>query len=643
MHPTPEELQAIGSLSEQKLLRIVTENARVGLVILDPDRRYVYANSTYSEMLGLPSRLGGQRLSDVLSDVYEGQVRRRLDRALAGERVAYELRRVIRDEERHFSVRLEPTTVDGAVAFVVVVITDITEQKRAEEERLFQQTMLMTERELTLDAILVVDEHGKVLSYNRRFAKMWEIPPDVVATRVDATLLQSVRDLAKDPAGFMARVQQLYGDPKEESNDEVELKDGRVLERYSAPMRDSTGRHYGRVWYFRDVTGRRKLEQQYHQAQKMEAVGRLAGGIAHDFNNMLTLILAYCQLLMDDLGANDPMRSDIQEIFDAGEAAARLTRQLLSFSRKQIIEPKSLDVNEVIGHARGLLARVVGDNVRVTVNLGSGLPAVFADSGQVEQVLVNLAMNASDAMPDGGTLTIETARVELDEEYCRMHPSVSPGAYVALSVRDTGVGMSDEVQARLFEPFFTTKEVGKGTGLGLATLHGIVTRNRGNVEVRSEVGRGSTFIVYFPPAPEQKLPDAKSEVARPVTGESILVVEDAEGLRGLARKILLKQGYHVMVAANAVEAAQLFEQDEKIDLVLTDVIMPGRTGPDLMRDLVARRPNLKVVYMSGYAEDAISHQGVLDPGIAFLQKPFTAETLSKKIREVLNPGSARAR
>jgi len=633
-------LRAIGSLSEHKLLRIVTENACVGLVILDPDRRYVYANSTYSEMLGLPSGLGGQRLSDVLSDVYEEQVRPRLDRAFAGERVAYELRRMIGDEERHFSVRLEPTTVEGAVAFVVVVITDVTDQKRAEDERRFQQTMLMTERELTLDAILVVDEHGKVLSYNSRFAKMWEIPPDVLATRVDAILLQSVRDRLQDPVAFMARVQQLYKDPEEESNDEVELKDGRVLERYSAPMRDSNGRHYGRVWYFRDVTGRRKLEQQYHQAQKMEAVGRLAGGIAHDFNNMLTLILAYCELLLGDLHPNDPRRSDIQQIYNAGEGAARLTRQLLSFSRKQIIEPKALDVNEVISNARGLLGRIVGENVNVAVNLGGELPAIFADSGQVEQVLVNLAMNASDAMPNGGTLTIETANVDLDEHYCALHPSVQPGTYVALTLSDTGAGMSADVQARLFEPFFTTKDIGKGTGLGLATVHGIVTRNGGHVDVRSEVGRGSTFVVYFPPAPVQKVPEATAPAAQPVAGKTILIVEDAEGLRGLTRKILLKQGYHVMVAANAAEATQLFEQHETIDLVLTDVVMPGKSGPELMRDLLLRRPHLKVVYMSGYSEDAISHHGVLDPGIAFLQKPFTADTLGKKVREVLDPGSS---
>jgi two-component system cell cycle sensor histidine kinase/response regulator CckA len=389
-----------------------------------------------------------------------------------------------------------------------------------------------------------------------------------------------------------------------------------------------------------DVTERHTLEEQYHQAQKMEAIGRLAGGVAHDFNNLLTAILGYCELLLTDLDPDDPRQGDIVEIQKAGESGAGLTRQLLAFSRKEIIAPTLFDLNGVVADMRAILGRIIGEDVTVVLALWPEPAPVRADRGQVEQIVMNLAVNARDAMPGGGTLTIETANVELDEHYAATHLSVKPGPYVALTVTDTGTGMTPEVQARLFEPFFTTKQLGKGTGLGLATVHGLVAQSGGSVHVDSEVGKGTSFTTYFPRADaEGVLSDAPPIAARRLAGtgtETVLVVEDVEGLRELAKRLLERQGYAVLVAASAEEALRLFQQHASIDVLLTDVVMPGATGPELTRLLVAQRPELKVIYMSGYTEDAIVHQGVLDPGIAFLQKPFTSETLGRKIREVLD-------
>ncbi len=387
-----------------------------------------------------------------------------------------------------------------------------------------------------------------------------------------------------------------------------------------------------------DVTEHRALEEQYHHAQKMEAIGRLAGGVAHDFNNLLTAILGYGELLLSDLEPDDPHRPDIAEIQKAGASATALTRQLLAFSRKQIIEPTLLDLNVVVADMQSMLGRIIQEDVKVVLALRPEPARVRADRGQVEQIVMNLAVNARDAMPEGGTLTIETANVELDEHYAAMHLSVKPGPYVVLTVTDTGTGMTPEVQARLFEPFFTTKEVGKGTGLGLATVHGIVTQSGGSVNVYSEAGWGSSFKVYFPRARGGETVVAAPEpVRRPHVGaQTILVVEDGEGLRNLIRRLLERQGYTVLVASNADEALRLSEQHASIGVLLTDVVMPGASGPELTRRLIERRPDLKVIYMSGYTEEAVGHHGALTPGIAFLPKPFTAETLGQKIRDALD-------
>jgi PAS domain S-box-containing protein len=420
-----------------------------------------------------------------------------------------------------------------------------------------------------------------------------------------------------------------------------EAYDANGLERWvrtvKVPYRDEKRQVIGVLVVFEDITERRELELQCQQAQKMEAIGQLAGGLAHDFNNLLTAILGYCELLSADLDPDDRHRDDITEIHKAGLKAAELTRQLLAFTRKEIIEPTTLDLNAVIADMKPMLVRLIREDVEIRLALQPGLALMTADRGQVEQIVVNLAINARDAMPKGGTLSIATANVELDERYVLTHRSVTPGPYVALTMTDTGRGMTPAVQARLFEPFFTTKGRGEGTGLGLASVHNTIVRSGGSITFSSEPGQGTVFTLYFPKAEATAVvAPAPPADQTPAGTETVLVVEDAAGLRSLTMRLLQRQGYSVLGAANADEAVEVFERNPSIDVLLTDVVMPGASGSELTRQLVERRPTLKVVYMSGYTEDSIVQHGVLTPGIAFLHKPFTASTLGRKIRAVLD-------
>ncbi|MEO7998390.1 MAG: ATP-binding protein, partial [Gemmatimonadaceae bacterium] len=385
-----------------------------------------------------------------------------------------------------------------------------------------------------------------------------------------------------------------------------------------------------------DITERRQLEEQYQQAQKMEAIGQLAGGVAHDFNNLLTVILGYCELLLTDLPEGDEHHHDLQEIQKAGTRAAGLTRQLLAFSRREIIAPTVIDLNEVVSDMKSMLQRLIGEDIKVQIRLRPGTLHVKADRGQLEQIVMNLAVNARDAMPNGGVLTLETSNALLDSNFHHSNFRTEPDPFVALTVKDNGTGMTPDVQARVFEPFFTTKAVGKGTGLGLATVHGIVKRAGGTVTIESELGRGTSIRVFLPIADnDDSLPEIHPNVRPHVGAETVLVVEDEDGLRELIRRLLLRQGYEVHVAANIDEAMQTFATIEA-DVLLTDVVMPGGSGPELTRKLVETHPGLRVLYMSGYTEDAIVHHGVLEPDIAFVHKPFTSESLSRKLREVLD-------
>ncbi|MEX2156899.1 MAG: ATP-binding protein [Gemmatimonadales bacterium] len=397
--------------------------------------------------------------------------------------------------------------------------------------------------------------------------------------------------------------------------------------------------HLVRVWGTqRDVSDQRHLEEQFRQAQKMEAVGQLAGGIAHDFNNLLTAILGNTQLLLRELPPGDAKRGDVEEIRKASERAASLTRQLLAYSRRQMLQPEVLDLNVVVADMDRMLRRLIGEHITLVTVAAPELGRVRADPNQIEQVIVNLAVNARDAMPNGGTLTIETANVELDETFTQAHLGAVAGSYAMVAVTDTGAGMDATVQAHLFEPFFTTKEVGKGTGLGLATVYGIVKQSDGYISVYTEPGKGSSFKVYLPRTETPK--GAATAPAKPGAArgsETVLVVEDEPAVLTLSRRALETQGYVVLAAADGAAALRVVERHGgTIHLLLTDVVMPGLSGRELADQLQARRPGIRVLYMSGYPGDAVVQHGTLLPGSAFLQKPFSPDGLARKVRDVLD-------
>jgi PAS domain S-box-containing protein len=454
--------------------------------------------------------------------------------------------------------------------------------------------------------------------------------------------LDVARDVYFDPQERAMLVQK-YHDTRHVDSVEVRWKrrdGGAITVRLSGrAVVNAQGQPEGFEMIAEDVTDRRAFEEQMRQSQKMEAIGRLAGGVAHDFNNLLTVIKGYTELLLDGYAEHDPRRAEVEEVRKAADRAGALTRQLLAFSRQQVLAPKTLNVNEVVRSMDGLLRRLLGENIELSTVLGQDVGQVRADPGQLEQVIMNLAINARDAMPRGGKLTIGTANTEIDEMGAREHPTIVPGAHVLVAVSDTGQGMDAETQAHIFEPFFTTKEQGKGTGLGLSTVYGIVKQSGGDIWVYSEMGVGTTFKVYLPrvDAPAENMPGLARAPRRVVGSETIMLVEDEAGVRALVRKFLERSGYHVLEASSGDEALREAEKHAgHISLLLTDVVLPRMSGSELARRLVEARPDTRVLYMSGYTDDAIVHHGVLSEGAAFLQKPFTADALARKIRDILD-------
>jgi PAS domain S-box-containing protein len=393
----------------------------------------------------------------------------------------------------------------------------------------------------------------------------------------------------------------------------------------------------------RDITDRLKLEEQLRQSQKLQAIGQLAGGVAHDFNNLLTIVLGYTEAMLADIGPSHPMFEAATQIHDAGERAALLTRQLLLFGRKAILEPRPVDLNAVIQHTGAMLRRLIGEDVTLATVLAPALPLTQIDRGQIEQVILNLCLNARDAMPRGGRITIETRTQSYDEHFSRLHPPHKAGRFLELSVTDTGTGMTTDVVEHLFEPFFTTKGPGKGTGLGLATVYGILQQAGGFITVETTPDVGSTFRVYLPSIERCEPPPSGSTKLTPSVGrETVLLVEDEEAVRRLARLSLERHGYTVLEAAGGEEAIQLSETfPGTIDVLVTDVVMAGMHGGEVAERLRASRPSLKVLFMSGYTDDAVVRSGLVEAPTAFLQKPFDSRILATRIREVLGPSDAR--
>jgi PAS domain S-box-containing protein len=412
-----------------------------------------------------------------------------------------------------------------------------------------------------------------------------------------------------------------------------------IFESHVQPLRASEGELIGVIGVALDITDRKHLADQLRQSQKMQAVGELAGGVAHDFNNLLMVMKGHAEMLLERLPASSPQRTNVEQIEKAAERATSLTRQLLAFSRKQVLQSRVLDLNEVVAGMIQMVSRVIGENIELAFLPGAKLGSVKADPSQIEQVVLNLVVNARDAMPEGGRLTIETSNVDLDKSYSEKHAIVDPGPYVMLTVTDTGCGMDAQTQSRIFEPFFTTKEAGKGTGLGLATVYGVVKQSGGYIWVYSEISHGTTFKVYLPKVVAQtEKPTMERALPGPAPGtETILFVEDEEGVRELVRDYLTGSGYRVLDAPDGIQALEIAAAHRgPIQLLITDVVMPRVSGRELATRLTADRPDLKVLYISGYTDDSIFRHGVLEGGMAFLQKPFTLKAIARKIREVLD-------
>jgi two-component system, cell cycle sensor histidine kinase and response regulator CckA len=532
----------------------------------------------------------------------------------------------------------EGGTPDGAV----FSIEDITERKQAEEALASEHRMLRTLIDALPDHIYVKDPDGRILLINEAQARAFGLnSPDEAIGKTDlelgpADLAAQYRttELAVIQLGQSVAVEEPYVTPTGEK---------RVVSTIKAPLRDTHGDIVGLVGLSRDITDQKQLEAQFLQAQKMETVGRLAGGLAHDFNNLLTAVLGYGSLVKRKLPARSMAHPDIDEVMRAAQRAAGLTRQLLAFSRKQVIEQTVIDLNQLLLGMDRLLRHLIGEDVDLVTVQGQGLGAVKADPGQIEQVLVNLAVNARDAMPTGGRLTIETANLTLDANYLRTHAGPAPGEYVMLAVSDTGAGMTDEVKAHLFEPFYTTKATGKGSGLGLATVYGIVEQHGGHIWVYSEPGQGTTFKIYLPRVQAAACAAQREEatLGSPPRGtETVLVVEDERMVRDFAARSLTELGYVVLAAADGGEALQVArEHTSKIDLLLTEMVMPKMSGTELAFRLKDSCPHLAILYTSGYTDSAVVHQGALGERVAFLQKPFTTATLACKVHEVLHGAS----
>ena len=540
-----------------------------------------------------------------------------------------------------------PVTEGGRVVKLLGTFQDITKRKQLEEQ--LREALLRQQEAVKAANVGLWD--WDLTTGEVRFSAEWKrqigYEDHEIGTGFDEWQSRVHPD---DLPAVLEQVQRAIDEGRSSVQTEFRFrhKDGsyRWILAQSSVLHDEHGKAVRMLGSHVDVTASRhaeeaqaSLQEQFRQSQKMESIGRLAGGIAHDFNNLLTIINSYATFAVEDLRPEDPLCADLGQIIDAGERASALTRQLLAFSRRQIMAPEILDLNEVVGDLEKMLVRLIGEDIVLRVTPGADLGLVHTDRAQLEQVIMNLVVNARDAMPDGGKLTIETANVTLDESYVADHPGSRAGPHVMLAVTDTGVGMTAEVKARVFEPFFTTKEQGKGTGLGLAMAYGVVNQSEGTISVYAEPGTGTTFKVYLPLAEGVDKP-TRAPAADPMDlhgTETVLVVEDEEGVRTMAARILRSAGYKVILAENAGEALLECERKpDEVQLLLTDVVMPKMSGKELAERLANVVPGLKVLYMSGYTENTIVHHGVLEEGTNFIAKPFNAPALLRSVRITLD-------
>src|SRR5215469_1709966 len=628
------------------LVNGITQSTTDAVFVKNLDGRYVMANPASAYMVGLT-------VKDVLGrtdmEIFDPETARALmerDRFVVttGNSVTYEQTGTAGGVVRTFLSTKGPyRDGDGKIAGVMGIARDITDRKKTEEEIHNSQQRLSIHVEHTPLAVVEWDLEFRVSAWNRSAERIFGY------TRQQA-LGQHASFIV--PPAFREQVNEVWQSLLTQqggvrSANENVTKDGRTIscEWYNTPLVDDSGRVFGVASLAQDVTERVALEERLRQSQKMEAVGRLAGGIAHDFNNLLTVILGYSQILADGLPAQSRLLESTTQIKSAAERAAAITRQLLAFSRKQVLSPRIINLNQIVMSLDSLLRRLIGEDIEVFTVPAPNLGSVRADPSQIEQVVMNLALNARDAMPHGGKLTVETANVTLDWTYPQGQQPVEPGDYVMLAVSATGEGMSAETQSRIFEPFYTTKEVGKGTGLGLSMVYGIVKQSGGYIWVHSEPGRGTGFKIYFPRVDQQAeraTPERQAESV-PRGHETILLVEDDPQLRQLSSSVLTRNGYKVLVAETPEQGlAVCSANQDDIRLLVTDVVMPRMNGRQLAVEVQKILPEIRVLYISGYTNNAIVHYGVLDSGLWFLAKPFTLTSLVAKVREVLDSPTSTA-
>lgn len=626
--------------TRERLFHLITENAADMIALVDAQGRRIYNSLSYQKVLGYsPAELQKSSAFEQIHPEDRGRVVAAAEEARrTGEGKPLEYR--IRHKDGTWRVLESTSSVirgnNGEPDMLVIVNRDVSVRKQAEEALRLSEMSFRSVVEGAPYGIFRATVDGRFLRVNSSLGEMlgYQAPSELL----DATLGECV---FRSPADFR-RLAELLGSVDEFKDVEMEWKrkdDSPITVRCSGRRVKGVEENstYFEV-FVEDITERRVLERQLRMAAKMEAVGRLSGGIAHDFNNLLGVVIGYSQMLKRKIDTESPLHEYVEEIEKAGQRATSLTRQLLAFSRQQILSPKVLDLNELIADMAKMLPRLIGEDISVGTNLDPVIGRVKADQGQLEQVMMNLAVNARDAMPSGGRLSIKTANIGLDEMYARQHPGARPGKYVVLSVADSGIGMTSETLTHIFEPFFTTKEVGKGTGLGLATVYGVVKQSGGYIWVDSEPGKGSCFQIFLPRiegavTPVEEPPSSLS----PRGDETILVAEDAEPLRKLARSFLEGRGFRVLTASSGEEALQVAGGfSGTIHLLLTDIVMPGMNGRVLGETLLPKRPGLKILYMSGYTDSFIAGHGVLEAGTHLLHKPFTEEVLISKVSEVLN-------
>lgn len=628
-------------MQREEMFRLISENAADMIAVVDMEGNRIFNSQSYEKILGYSSE--ELKSSSSFDQIHPD------DRALVRE-VAEEARRTGVGRTLEYRIRhkdgtwlvLESTASvirnsKGEAEKLVIVNRDVTERKRAAEALLRSETSFRSVVEDAPYGIYRASLTGQLLLVNSSLATTLGYESQDELLKINLAT-----DIYRDPKEHQRLIAMLpYDENFKDLEVEWKRKDGTpITVRCSGwPAKDASGAVAYLEVFAEDVTERRVLERQLRMAQKMEAVGRLSGGIAHDFNNLLGVIMGYSQVLKRTLGPQSPSYEHAEEIEKASQRAVSLTRQLLAFSRQQVLEPVILNLNALVTDMEKMLPRLIGEDIELTLRMDSELGQVKADPSQIEQVIMNLAVNARDAMPDGGKLTVRTANVVLDAVYARQHPGAKPGSYVMLAVTDTGMGMDPETQARIFEPFFTTKERDKGTGLGLATVYGVVKQSGGYIGVDSEKGKGASFMVYLPRVEQAATMPAASSATPPSArgSETILLVEDAAPLLKLAHMFLKECGYNVLTAADGTEALQVARDHVgPIHLLLTDVVMPGMNGRVLAEQLTPRQPGMKVVYMSGYTDSFIAGHGVLEPGTHLIHKPFTAEVLTQKVRELLD-------